>query len=827
MNKFLLFVAMLIVSFANAQTARRACGSMEVLDRLKQEDPALVTRMQQIEQQTAVYVQQHKNVNTLNTIITIPVVFHIVYNTTSQNISDAQCIAQLNQLNLDYARLNSDRTNTPTIWQGISANTNIQFCLAQRTPTGTATTGIERRQTSSTSFSTNDNVKHASSGGMDAWTMNSYLNIWVCKLSGGILGYAQFPGGGSASTDGVVLHYTTVGSMLSPGSSTGAPYNMGRTATHEVGHWLNLIHIWGDESACSGSDNVGDTPNQGAENYDCPTYPLTDNCQSANPGVMFMNYMDYVDDGCMNMFTNGQSSRMNALFGTGGARVILLSSLACTPPNTTSCGVPSSLTTTAIGINGATLNWAAVTGATSYNIQYKVNTATTWTTVTSTTNSKILTGLMAGNIYQWQVQSICAGGSSTYSSAVTFTTTAAANCGTPVGLTSASVTTTSAALTWTAVTGATSYNIQYKTNAASTWNITTSTTNSKTLTGLLNASGYQWQVQSVCASGTSTYSAAATFTTLSPATCGVPANLLTSSITATGAVFGWSAVTGATSYNVQYKVATATTWTSVTTSSTSLIVTGLNVVTTYQWQIRAVCTSGTSAYSSTLTFTTTKSGCSDVYEPNASYTTAGIIPTNTTITGIISSSIDGDWYKVTTVAPNTKIKILLSNLPADYDVRLYNSALTYLAISQNGGTTSESIIYNATTVNTYYIRVYGYNGVYNSTTCYSLLVNSSSISFKLSADEEEITPEEAIGQMKVYPNPAHDNVNVAFNSAIDQLATIRVFDMMGKTVFLMPVELTTGENKFNFDMSVVPQGIYFCELQNSSDRIVTKFIVEK
>src|SRR5207253_634101 len=120
---------------------------------------------------------------------------------------------------------------------------------------------------------------------------------------------AQFPGG-PASTDGVVVLYSSVGSIASPG--TELHYNLGRSATHEIGHWLNLFHIWGDDNgSCNGSDQVSDTPNQGNNNFGCPSFPHTDNCASGN-GVMFMNYMDYTDDDCMNMFTAGQKDRMQA-----------------------------------------------------------------------------------------------------------------------------------------------------------------------------------------------------------------------------------------------------------------------------------------------------------------------------------------------------------------------------------------------------------------------------------------------------------------------------------------------------------------------------------
>ena len=139
-----------------------------------------------------------------------------------------------------------------------------------------------------------------------AWPANRYLNLWVCTLGGGLLGYAQFPGG-PARTDGVVILNTAFGTT---GTAT-TPFDLGRTATHEVGHWLNLRHIWGDRNDCGGTDFVTDTPNAQLPNYGKPTFPHI-SCNNAPNGDMFMDYMDYVDDAAMVMFTAGQVERMNA-----------------------------------------------------------------------------------------------------------------------------------------------------------------------------------------------------------------------------------------------------------------------------------------------------------------------------------------------------------------------------------------------------------------------------------------------------------------------------------------------------------------------------------
>jgi hypothetical protein len=376
-------------------------------------DPNYVQRQQEIEEQTQDFVA-HYNEDSDRALVTIPVVFHIVYNGTVSNVSDAQIMSQLQVLNQDFRRLNSDVTNTPTVFT--ASDPNIEFCLATVDPSGNPTSGITRTSTTVASWSTNDYVKYGVRGGKDAWDRDKYLNVWVCVMSGGILGYAQFPGG-AAATDGVVIDYRYFGTI---GTAT-APFNKGRTATHEVGHWLNLRHIWGDANC--GSDLVNDTPTHNTSNYGCPTYPHLSTCTGA-PVEMTMNYMDYTDDACMYMFSPGQSTRMQALFAAGGARASLLTSNGCSTPTPVLCGVPVLGTTTAITQTAATINWSAVSGATTYNVQYKLSTAGTWTTVTTSGLSLALTGLTAGSTYNFAVSATCPAGTGNLSTTGSFTTTA-------------------------------------------------------------------------------------------------------------------------------------------------------------------------------------------------------------------------------------------------------------------------------------------------------------------------------------------------------------------------------------------------------------------
>ncbi len=328
--------------FAQAQEARlaftptdqvptimqRACGTMEVLQAQLAADPALAVRMAAIEAHTQRLVANPALQRTTAGTVIIPVVVHVLYNTAAQNISDAQVQSQIDVLNEDFRKLNADASKTPAVYAGLAADVNVQFVLAKRTPTGGATTGIVHKQTKVASWSTNDAVKNSKRGGDSPWDATKYLNLWACNLGQGLLGYAQFPGG-ATSTDGVVILYSAFGSRAKhPAGTYSTTYDLGRTATHEVGHWLNLRHIWGDDNgACTGSDQVDDTPNQGAENYGCPTFP---HASCSNSGDMSMNYMDYVDDRCMYMFSTGQSTRMNAVFAAGGARAGITTSLGGT-----------------------------------------------------------------------------------------------------------------------------------------------------------------------------------------------------------------------------------------------------------------------------------------------------------------------------------------------------------------------------------------------------------------------------------------------------------------------------------------------------------------
>jgi len=298
------------------------CASVDYMAMRLKENPELMYNMEAIENYTQRWIRDNSfSISNNKELITIPVVVHVVYNTPEQNISDAQILSQLEVLNEDYRRLNSDAVNTPAFFQSVAADFQIEFCLAKRTPEDSASSGIIRKHTNVTSFSLDNKVKFDSLGGSDAWDRDKYLNLWVCKMGGGILGYASWPWE-APEVDGIVIRYQSFGKY----GSAQSPYHMGRTCTHEVGHWLNLLHPWGNWGGCTDDDYVSDTPFQDGPNYFCPSYPQP-SCTDTSD--MFMNYMDYVEDSCLNIFTEGQKARVLAVMDS--IRVPLKTSKGCDP----------------------------------------------------------------------------------------------------------------------------------------------------------------------------------------------------------------------------------------------------------------------------------------------------------------------------------------------------------------------------------------------------------------------------------------------------------------------------------------------------------------
>ena len=278
---------------------RRSCGAMAAHMMLLERYPSFRASQMRLEgatsrrRDTGLDLKKAK-VGVLKTVV------NVVYKTDAHNISDAQIKSQIKALNKDFRATNPDRTQTPAPWKGLVTDSRIQFKLVK----------VTRTKTTKSGFSFDDGVKKAATGGIAPFNPKTHVNIWVCALTGGLLGYAQFPGG-PASTDGVVINDQAFGSN----GTAQAPFNKGRTATHEVGHYFNLRHIWGDTPDCSGSDVVADTPNCAGPNFGTPTWPVV-TCNNGPSGDMFMNYMDYTDDAAMFMFSTQQVLRMRTALET-------------------------------------------------------------------------------------------------------------------------------------------------------------------------------------------------------------------------------------------------------------------------------------------------------------------------------------------------------------------------------------------------------------------------------------------------------------------------------------------------------------------------------
>lgn len=433
MSKRTLTCFLFPILFVQALVGQRNCATLEHWKFIAKTNPSATQSRALIERQTQLFANNPE----LRTDpgILIPVIVNVVYNTATENISDEQILEQIRVLNEDFGHINPDADKS---WPQ-AASTGVQFQLANRAPDGTPTNGIRRRYTSFSTFSTYDDVKFSKTGGIDAWPTQQYLNIWVCDLEGDIMGYGQLPGGPTA-TDGVVIDFQFFGRY----GHTKPPFDRGRTATHEVGHWLNLFHIWGDGD-CSIDDMVADTPDSDDANHGCPKDAF-----SCGGKLMVQNFMDYTDDGCMNLFTAGQARRMQALFAAGGFRNGISSSSGISSPgqiskedlcndgrqngdetgvdcggsclpctNKITCPTPIGIKQTLLGTK-VTLAWEGV-NAYKYlaEIRQLKPSVSKWASVVTANTSASVSGVRIGRTYEWRVRSICsAGDSSTLTSTI-------------------------------------------------------------------------------------------------------------------------------------------------------------------------------------------------------------------------------------------------------------------------------------------------------------------------------------------------------------------------------------------------------------------------
>ena len=502
----------------------------------------------------------------------------------------------------------------------------------------------------------------------------------------------------------------------------------------------------------------------------------------------------------------------------------------------TPCVAPSGLSSQP-GSNNANVSWSTVPSATSYAVDYKLNTATTWTSFSTaqTAANANITGLVASSLYDWRVSATCPSGS-TAPTAAQFTTAAPATCNAPTGLTSTPGSTT-ASLSWTAASGAVSYAVDYKLNTSGTWTSfsTAQAGTTASLTGLASSSLYDWRVTTNCSSGSST-PAAAQFTTTAASTCSTAFEPNETQATA-------AAIANGVTNSAAISTSTDTDYYSFTTTGTNGIVYNLVGPAGVDYDLFVYNSAGTqigSGETSTSTETvsltgqaagtyyvkvvgylsansatcytikataTPATGCQSPLDNSTNGTTAGAatIPFNTNVTGLISPSADIDNYKFVITTGGT-LTVTLGTLPADYDLKLFNSAGTQVGISQNGSTTSESISYTAT-AGTYYAQVYGYSGANNATTCYTLKVQLGT-----ATRFSETTPKAEL--VSIYPNPVRNVLKVNMGGYTDAV-TVNVTDIYGRRILNQKFASSSNINTANLS-----SGVYMISILDKNGKTI-------
>ena len=461
------------------------------------------------------------------------------------------------------------------------------------------------------------------------------------------------------------------------------------------------------------------------------------------------------------------------------------------------CNTPTGLLTDSITSTSARVSWTPVSGAFGYNVRFRVAGTSTWTTVGSAGNARVLINLLPATNYEWQVQTLCgsatnAGSASAYSASVTFTTLAAQACPVPTGQLTDSITASSARVSWSAVSGAQGYSVRYRRTATTTWTVVSSPTNSRFLTALLASTAYEWQVQSICSpntvSGASLWSASITFTTLAPPPCTTPSNLSSSNITAGSATLSWSN-TGAIDYGVRYRVNGSTSWVTATSTTNSRIVSGLLASTNYEWQVRSRCVSSstTASYSN--------------WSASAFFTTLAPTPC-VTPTGLTADSISNSGVRLTWNAV-----VGVSAYQVSYR-RVGTSTWTFVS-SQ----TTIRFIGNLLPSSAYEARV--------RSVCPSASTNTPNYS----AWSPSITFT-TLPPTMVYPNPASDQLNIQWSEELQGTVNFKIYDFTGNSVLRQSQAVNPGETSGFLDVSGLKNGLYYLEVDKGNTIERVPFVIK-
>lgn len=500
-------------------------------------------------------------------------------------------------------------------------------------------------------------------------------------------------------------------------------------------------------------------------------------------------------------------------------------------PQPLQCSTPSGLSTSGITTSSATANWNSVSGAISYNVDYKQSSSGSWINIASgiTSTSWNLSGMSSSTSYDWRVRTNCSSGSSGYVQ-TTFSTLSEAggSCSAPTGLTTFNITATSATASWAAVSGAVSYSLDYKPASSSDWvTIANGTTSLQwTIGGMNPTTSYDWRVSANCTSGSSGYTQTQ-FTTGVVGSCSAPGGLFASNIASSTATLNWSAVSSAFAYTVEYKPISSGTWIVATSGTYGLSVNlyALSANTTYDWRVYANCSLTEASGYSYGQFTAggstppPPSGCPGPYDVSTNGTISGAaaITLNTDVKGTIASANDIDHYQFTISTYGT-ISVWLTTLPGNYDLAILNSSGAQIGISQNSGSQNESVSLSVTP-GVYYAKVFPRGSANSATSCYTLKVQgitATRVAASATASKENVDPSFAIN---LYPNPAGDQLNV-WVEGVQKKTAIKVYNLMGKLV----MQQESGNTLTQLNVSKLTPGFYLVKVNDGKEIKSAKFI---
>lgn len=842
----ILCIAMCSVLSTYAQTGLvRQCPADEIFEQ-QNKNPKTALQRQLIEEHTRTFLEKRKKglTQARTGVLTIPVVVHVIYNTHQENISDAQIQSQIDVFNEDFRKMNSDVSGVPA--EFTAADMEIQFTLAQ----------VTRKYSTRTEWGTNDDMKKSSQGGVDPVDPAENMNMWICNIGGGILGYAQFPGG-PAATDGVVFSPQYCGSRdKQPAGENfylSAPFDKGRTGTHEVGHYLNLRHIWGDGN-CNADDYVSDTPLAGAPNYGCPSYP-SKSCNN-NGGFtsdMFMNYMDYVDDACMFMFTAGQKARMDAVLDPGGARSELGTTTGgCSLP------APTGLASSNVGDNSFTLSWGAVSGAVSYEVSINGSVSTVSGTSTS------VTGLTAGTAYTAKVRARCESGSGAYSAELTVTTTGSNCAAGPVTLT----------LVLDNYPGETSWSLTSGGSTVASGSGYSAKGGTVTETFNVPAGAYTFTINDgygdgiCCSYGNGSYTLrdannnviatggdfgssesvqycteAGEADTQAPS---APSNISAAEVTTNSASIAWSASSdnvGVTGYDLYVNGSLKG-----STSTTSYTVSGLAASTTYTVSVKAKDAAGNESAAGSISVTTLANTI--VYCDSKGNSTSDEWIQRLQLGSINNTSgANGGYADFTaqSTSLNNGTSYTITITPGWAGTKYREAYAVWIDYNQDGDfTDSGELVYsrsrttNSPVSGSFTVPSAAKTGAtrmrvsmkYNAapSSCETFTygeVEDYTVQIGSSARTAEATKAIENAGMKLYPNPASSEMTVNFTitgAASD--VSLRMYDLMGRTVYQHTVSNVSGNHAEKIDVSSLEKGLYHVVISGGNIRESRQLLVE-